>query len=444
MLVPVRGPTAARLRHPTEGAPVERLVLDPTGRNRDAETAELFERGPATPIDILGVRAWAVADPELLEELLKDPRVSKDGVQHWPDFAEVVPTWPLAIWVAARNMFTAHGAEHRRLRRLVGTAFSVRRINAMTEQVEQLTDTLLDELAAMPPGTPVDLREHLAYRLPIQVIARLLGLPDSLTDSFRTTVDRVFDTTRTAEEAVANLTSFYGMLDELIATKRREPADDMTSLLIAARDTGDGEDVAEGASGSEGAAVTAGASALTEEELRDTLLLVVSAGYETTVNLIDNAIAALLTHPEQLALVRAGKVGWGDVVEEALRRDAPVAHLPLRYAVEDIELPGGVVLRKGDPILASYAAAGRHPVRYGEDGAVFDVTRPVKDHLAFGHGPHFCLGAPLARLEGATALRLLFERFPDLALAPDAELRPVESLISNGHRELPVLLDGVR
>ncbi|MEK2494658.1 cytochrome P450 [Kitasatospora purpeofusca] len=420
---------------------MERLVLDPTGRNRDAETAELFERGPATPIDLLGVRAWAVADPELLEELLKDPRVSKDGLQHWPDFAEVVPTWPLAIWVAARNMFTAHGAEHRRLRRLVGTAFSVRRINAMTEQVEQLTGTLLDDLAAMPPGAPVDLREHLAYQLPIQVIARLLGLPDSLTDSFRTTVDRVFDTTRTTDEAVANMTTFYAMLDELIATKRREPADDMTSLLIAARDTGDGEDGADGENGPE---VTAGASALTEEELRDTLLLVVSAGYETTVNLIDNAIAALLTHPEQLDLVRSGKVGWGDVVEEALRRDAPVAHLPLRFAVEDIELPGGPVLRKGDPILASYAAAGRHPARYGEDGAVFDVTRPVKDHLAFGHGPHFCLGAPLARLEGATALRMLFERFPDLALAPDAELAPVESLISNGHRELPVLLDGVR
>ncbi|MFD4908381.1 cytochrome P450 family protein [Kitasatospora purpeofusca] len=441
MLDPVHGPTAARPCHPSEGAPVERLVLDPTGRNRDAETAELFERGPATPIDLLGVRAWAVADPELLEELLKDPRVSKDGLQHWPDFAETVPTWPLAIWVAARNMFTAHGAEHRRLRRLVGTAFSVRRINAMTEQVEQLTGTLLDDLAAMPPGAPVDLREHLAYQLPIQVIARLLGLPDSLTDSFRTTVDRVFDTTRTTDEAVANMTTFYAMLDELIATKRREPADDMTSLLIAARDTGDEED---GADGSGTGDAAAGASALTEEELRDTLLLVVSAGYETTVNLIDNAIAALLTHPEQLALVRGGKVGWGDVVEEALRRDAPVAHLPLRFAVEDIELPGGAVLRKGDPILASYAAAGRHPARYGEDGAVFDVTRPVKDHLAFGHGPHFCLGAPLARLEGATALRMLFERFPDLALAPDAELAPVESLISNGHRELPVLLDGVR
>ncbi|MFC5662569.1 cytochrome P450 [Kitasatospora misakiensis] len=419
---------------------MDRLVLDPTGRDRDAESAELFRRGPATPVDLLGVRAWAVADPELLEELLKDPRVSKDGLQHWPDFAEVVPTWPLAVWVGARNMFTAHGAEHRRLRRLVGTAFSARQINAMTEQVEQLTDALLDELAALPPGTVVDLREHLAYRLPIQVIARLLGLPDTLKDSFRTTVDRVFDTTLTAEEAVANLTTFYGMLDELIATKRREPADDMTSLLIAARDTGDGEDTEDGEHGADG--TTGAASALTEEELRDTLLLIVSAGYETTVNLIDNGIAALLTHPEQLALVRSGKVGWGDVVEEALRRDAPVAHLPLRFAVEDIELPGGATIPRGEPILASYAAAGRHPVRYGEDGGVFDVTRPVKDHLAFGHGPHFCLGAPLARLEGATALRALFDRFPDVTLAPGTELSPVESLISNGHRTLPVLLHG--
>ncbi len=422
---------------------MDRLVLDPTGRDRDAESAELFRRGPATPVDILGVRAWAVADPELLEDLLKDPRVSKDGLQHWPAFAEVVPTWPLAVWVGARNMFTAHGADHRRLRRLVGTAFSARQINAMTEQVEQLTGALLDDLAALAPGTVVDLREHLAYRLPIQVIARLLGLPEHLKDNFRTKVDRVFATTLTAEESIANLMAFYAMLDELIAIKRREPADDMTSLLIAARDT-EGADGPDGADGAEGSEASGAPAALTEEELRDTLLLVVSAGYETTVNLIDNGIAALLTHPEQLALVRSGKAGWGDVVEEALRRDAPVAHLPLRFAVEDIELPGGLTIPKGEAILASYAAAGRHPVRYGEDGGVFDVTRPVKEHLAFGHGPHFCLGAPLARLEGATALRALFERFPDVTLAPGTELTPVESLISNGHRSLPVLLHGSR
>ncbi|GAA3038871.1 cytochrome P450 [Kitasatospora sp. NPDC127116] len=404
--------------------PVERLVLDPTGRARDAESAELCARGAATPVDILGVRAWSVSDPVLLEELTKDPRVSKDGAQHWPDFAEVVRTWPLAIWVSAHNMFNAHGADHRRLRRLVGGAFTARQVATMTARVEELTDALLDGLAACAPGEVVDLRERLAYPLPIQVISRLLGLPDDITDTFRGMVDKVFSTTLSAEESAATVTAFLALLEELIAAKRREPGEDLTSALIAARDhESDGE-----------------ARALSEEELRDTVLLIVSAGYETTVNLIDNGITDLLTHPEQLALVRAGKAGWDDVVEEALRRNAPVAHLPMRYAVEDIELPGGVTVRRGEAILAAYAAAGRHPVRYGDSGADFDVTRPVKDHLAFGHGVHFCLGAPLARLEGRTALSRLFERFPDLALAPDARLEPVDSLISNGHRALPVLL----
>ncbi|MEV7601208.1 cytochrome P450 [Kitasatospora sp. NPDC089797] len=399
-----------------------RLVLDPTGRARDAESAELFARGPATPVDLLGVPAWAVADPLLLEELLRDPRVSKDGQQHWPDFERLVPDWPLALWVSARNMFNAHGADHRRLRRLVGAAFTARQVGSMAERVEELTAALLDTIALTPPGTAVDLRERLAYPLPIQVIGELLGLPVELRDRFRHHVDRVFSTTLTPEEAAANAAAFLGMLEELIAAKRAQPGEDLTSLLIGVRDTeGDG-------------------GALSEEELRDTLLLIVSAGYETTVNLIDNAITLLLTHPEQLDLVRAGKAGWADVVEEALRCEAPVAHLPLRYAVEDIALPGGAVIRRGEAILPSYAAAGRHPVRYGAAGAVFDVLRPAKDHLAFGHGPHFCLGAPLARLEARTALRALFERFPLLVLLPGAELEPVDSLISNGHRSLPVLL----
>ncbi|MFJ8475684.1 cytochrome P450 [Kitasatospora sp. NPDC094011] len=399
-----------------------RLVLDPTGRARDAESAELFARGPATPVDLLGVPAWAVADPLLLEELLRDPRVSKDGRQHWPDFERLVPDWPLALWVDARNMFTAHGADHRRLRRLVGAAFTARQIGSMAVRIQELTDGLLDAIALTPAGTAVDLRERLAYPLPIQVIGELLGLPVELRDRFRHHVDRVFSTVLGPEEAAANAAAFYAMLEELIAAKRAQPGEDLTSLLIGVRDTeGDG-------------------GALTEEELRDTLLLIVSAGYETTVNLIDNAITLLLTHPEQLDLVRSGTAGWEDVVEEALRCEAPVAHLPLRYAVEDIALPGGVVIRRGEAILASYAAAGRHPVRYGAEGAVFDVLRPVKDHLAFGYGPHFCLGAPLARTEARTALRSLFERFPHLVLLPGVELEPVDSLISNGHRSLPVLL----
>ncbi|WP_308020162.1 cytochrome P450 [Streptomyces sp. LS1784] len=258
----------------------------------------------------------------------------------------------------------------------------------------------------------------------IQVISRLLGLPDDVTVTFRGMVDKVFSTTLSPEESAATATAFQALLEELISAKRREPGEDLTSLLIAARDSeSDGD-----------------SRALSEEELRDTVLLIVSAGYETTVNLIDNGITDLLTHPGQLALVRAGEAGWDDVVEEALRRNAPVAHLPMRFAVEDIELPGGVTVRRGEAILAAYAAAGRHPVRYGDSGADFDVTRPVKDRLAFGHGVHFCLGAPLARLEGRTALSRLFERFPDLAFAPGARLEPVDSLISNGHRALPVLL----
>ncbi|WP_035874355.1 cytochrome P450 family protein [Kitasatospora cheerisanensis] len=399
------------------------LVLDPTGRARDAETAELIARGPATPADILGVQVWAVSDPDLLEELLKDPRIAKNGPQHWPDYERVAAGWPLALWVTARNMSTTDVEHHRRLRRLVSAAFTPRQVAGLADRIEGMTAGLLDAVAAAgADGTPVDLRQELARALPILVIAHLLGLPDELRESFSHYVEGVFDTTLGPEESQANNVALYEVISALVAGKRERPGDDMTSLLIAARDTeGDG-------------------GALTEEELLDTVMLVVAAGYETTVNLIDNAIALLLTHPDQLALVREGKAGWDDVVEESLRRESPLAHLPMRYALADIELPGGVTVHQGEAILASYAAAGRHPVRHGDSGAAFDVTRPVKDHLAFGHGPHFCLGAPLARLEARTTLRALFERFPALALAPGAELEPVESLISNGHRTLPVVL----
>lgn len=401
------------------------LVLDPSGRDRDAETAVLHG-APATRVDILGVQAWAVADPALLQSLLRDPRVSKDAHRHWPLLPEVAGTWPLTLWVAVRSMFTAYGPDHRRLRRLVSTAFTARRIQALRPRIERLTETLLDELAATPAGEPADLRERLAHPLPIQVIGDLMGLPDHLRQRFRRNVDNVFDTTLTAEQAQANTRTLYAMLDELVAARRADPGDDMTSLLIAARDTeGDG-------------------TALTEDELRDTLLLVISAGYETTVNLIDNALTALLTDPEQLAHVRAGRADWSDVVEESLRHSAPVAYLPLRYAVEPVELPGGPTIPAGDAILAAYAAAGRHPSVHGEDAGVFDTLRAVKDHLSFGHGVHFCLGAPLARMEAETALRLFFARFPAAALPPGTRPGPLESLISNGHRALPVDLGPVR
>lgn len=399
------------------------LTLDPTASDHHAEHRALRARGPASRVDLLGVTAWSVSDPVLLKELLTSPHVSKNARAHWPGFADALATWPLALWVAVDNMFTAYGSDHRRLRRMIAPAFSARRVTALQADIETLVTGILDPLDALPAGTVVDLRERLAYPLPIAVVSRLMGVPEEHREQFRTLVDRVFATTLSAEEAAKNTAAVYDLLDELIASKRSRPGDDMTSLLIATRDEeGDG-------------------GALSDGELRDTLLLMISAGYETTVNVIDQAVTSLLADPAQLAHVRTGRCTWNDIVEETLRHEPAVKHLPLRYALQDIPLPDGQVIRTGDAILASYAAANRHPSLHGDTADTFDATRPSKEHLAFGHGVHFCLGAPLARLEVETALRMLFDRFPGIELAvPVADLAPSPTLISNGHTALPVRL----
>ncbi len=399
------------------------FVIDPTGADRHAEYQALRARGPATPVDILGLHVWAVSDPGLLKTLLTSPAVSKDGRAHYPAFQRTIGEWPLALWIEVQNMFTAYGADHRRLRRMVAPAFSARRIAELKPIVQSMVTTLIDDLAAVPPGQVVDLRERLAYPLPIAVIGHLMGVPEDQRDDFRQLVDNVFDSTLTSEQAQANAVRLYEATDQLIATKRGAPGDDLTSLLIAARDEeSDG-------------------TGFSDVELRDTMNLMINAGYETTVNVIDQAVFAMLTSPDQLRLVRTGQATWEDVVEETLRAEPAAKYLPLRFAVTDIQLPDGQVIAAGDPILAAYGAANRHPDWHGPDADTFDVTRKVKDHLAFGYGVHFCLGAPLARLEVAEALRQLFERFPTMSLAVPADtLRPVPTFISNGHQELPVYL----
>lgn len=366
--------------------------------------------------------AWAVARHDVLKRLLTDPRVSKDPRAHWSAWrnGEVPADWPLLTWVGVQNMFTAHGADHRRLRALVGQAFTARRTEALAPRIEEVTHRLLDAIRDEHEagGGPVDLRDTFAYPLPIAVICDLYGVPAADRGPLRTAVDGLFSTSISAEEAAGHQATLARVLTELVAAKRREPADDLATALIEARDA-DGSD-------------------LGEQELLDTLFLMIGAGHETTVNLLHHAVLNLATHPDQLARIRSGASTWQDAVDETLRHQAPVANLPLRYAVEDLELDDGTVIPAGDAILASYVGAGRDPGQHGPDADDFDIARASRgEHLSFGYGPHFCIGAALARLEAGTALPALFDRFPRLTPTADARNRtPTESFIANGRRTL--------
>ncbi len=363
---------------------------------------------------------WAVTGHDALQQLLADPRVGK-GVEHWSLYREgrLPEGWPLLTFVTVPGMTTSDGADHRRLRALSAQALTPRRIAELAPAIERRVAELLDGLAAAEdPADGVDLRSRFAYPLPMHVIGRLLGLTPEQQDRLHELSDVVVSSSAAPGAGAAAARDIGALLAGVAAAKRAAPADDLTSALIAAREDQD---------------------RLTEPELIGVLLQLVVAGHETTLNLICNAVHALLTHPEQLRLVRDGAVPWSAVVEETLRWNSPVGQFPMRYALEDIDLGGGVVIRKGDGMLASYAAAGRDPEHWADPDR-FDLTRSPVRHLSLGHGPHFCIGSALARLEAETALRELFARFPGLRPAEGADPRPIPSFVSNGISSLRVRL----
>jgi cytochrome P450 len=374
--------------------------------------AELRESGPVHRLDgSTGVPVWMVTRYDDVLAALSDPRLSNDP-HHASALTEV-----LRGDFLSRSMIGTDPPEHTRLRRLVSKAFTARRVEGLRPRVQEITDALLDRIS---PRGNADLVADFGLPLPITVIGELLGIPEADRDRFREwtdeMLDRPFDPGSDLALVAAARERMHGYLADLVAAKRAAPADDLLTDLVEATDEGQRLDA--------------------QELLAMTFLLLI-AGYVTTVSLIGNGTLALLRQPEQLDRLRADPSLVPQMVEELLRFDGPVNPGLTRFALEDLEI-GGVRIPRGDMVMLAIAAADRDPRRFSDPDRL-DVGAVDPGHLAFGHGIHYCLGAPLARLEGQVAFTALLTRLPGLALAArEDELRWTGGGVLRSLRELPV------
>ncbi|GAA2641427.1 cytochrome P450 family protein [Streptomyces spororaveus] len=356
-----------------------------------------------------GEPAWLVTRYDDVRSALADPRLSLDKTN-----AAEGSYRGLALPPALdANLLNMDPPDHTRMRKLVSRAFTPRRVDALRAPIRRTADGLLDVL-----GTEgrTDLIAAYAAPLPITVICDLLGIPDGHRTDFRAWTNELIapDPSRpqAAKHAIGAMLAFF---TELIAHKRRHPADDLLSDLIEVRDS-DGD-------------------RLSEDELTSLAFLILGAGYENTVQLIGNAVHALLSHPEHLARLRTDPSKLPEAVEELARYEGPALLAIRRFPTEDVAI-GDVTIPAGETVLLSLSAANRDPARFSHP-ELLDVDRDASGHLALGHGIHYCLGAPLARAEVEIALAALLERFSSLTLAePAPRWRP--SLRARGLLELPV------
>ncbi|RSD22955.1 cytochrome P450 family protein [Amycolatopsis eburnea] len=365
-----------------------------------------------------GLDCYIVTDFAQARALLADPRLHKNSARARALFEAKLPSGEAMQGGLGQDlgfhMLNSDPPDHTRLRKLVNKAFTGRTIARLRPRVEEITAELLDALAGQERA---DLLPSFAAPLPITVICELLGVRAADRTDFSAWSRTLLSSAEPAEMQAA-AKSMFAYLTDLIARKRAEPAEDLLSDLVHATDDGD---------------------SLSEPELVSMAFLLLVAGHETTVNLIANGVLALLREPAQLARLRAEPELMPNAVEEFLRFDGPIHLATIRFTAEPVEV-GGITIPEGEFVLVSLLGANRDAERYPEPDRL-DITRAAGGHLAFGHGIHYCVGAPLARLEAEIALGGLIARFPELALdAKPDELAYRPSSLVHGLEALPVRL----
>ena len=340
---------------------------------------------------------WLVARHAEVDAVFRDRRLGRVFHPRTPE--DFYGPWNL---VNVHSMLEMEPPDHTRLRGLVAKEFTPRRVEALRPRIRQLVDELLDPLADSGGG---DLVAELAEPLPVAVIAELLGFPAAdrhLLRPWSNDIVSLYEPAPepgAAERAVRSSREFDAYLRKLIAQRRKAPGEDLFSALVQLTESGD---------------------RLSEDELVATAVLLLNAGHEASVNVMANGLLALLRHPDQLARLAADPGLAPTAVEELIRYDSPLS-LFTRTAGEDVQV-GGQVVRQGEVVGLLLGAANRDPEAFTEPDRL-DVGRKPNNHVGFGAGIHYCLGAPLARVELQEALARLFARFPDLALAEDPEPR---------------------
>jgi cytochrome P450 len=372
--------------------------------------------GPVVPVELPGgVAVWAATTHAAVNEVLANDKVYARNARHWPALHDgTVPAdWPFLPFLLGDNMLMQDGLDHRRMRGMLSRVFTPARVAALAPRIEEIAASLVDGVAEAGDGA--DLVAAFGGVLPMQVICELFGIPEPDRARFRVWTQQVMSA---GDEGIQAHAAMVDYLTAFVDRRRGDPKDDLTSMLIKVQEDGD--------------------VALSDGELADLLWLILLAGNETTTHLLDNAVVALSLHLDQRDLaVREGL--WSQVVEETLRRYPSVATVLMRYTTRDTTL-AGVGLPAGAAVLLAFSATLTDPAQHGADAERFDITRTQAPHLAFGHGPHFCLGAPLGRLEGRIGLAALYGRFPKLRMAVEPEELVYTSFATSGPDALPVLL----